>query len=199
MAKTFNHRPGLLTIEEAAIYCGVAPAAISEWIKKEKLPSEPFPDGSIGVAVQDLTAFPTARLDSKHDRLSDAMNFLIVDDDAEFREVLASGLRMTWKDARIEEVKSGFEASQMITRFHPNVILLDINLPGADGMDVCSLIRQNPRLAQTVIICMSGLAHSQTRQMVLERGADAFLTKPVSKKTLHQLVKKLLASRKRIP
>ncbi|MEM8915069.1 MAG: PleD family two-component system response regulator [Pseudomonadota bacterium] len=87
-----------------------------------------------------------------------------------------------------EDGPSGLEAAQ---RLLPDVILLDVMMPGINGFDVCRLLKENPATAHVPVVLVTALAERDYRLRGLDAGADDFLTKPVDDAILIARVKSL--------
>jgi len=87
---------------------------------------------------------------------------------------------------------SGEEAVEAVTRHHPDLILLDIMLPGVDGFEVCQRIRENPEWNDIRIVLVTALGSEANVTKGLDLGADAYVTKPFSHADLVAKVKELL-------
>jgi DNA-binding response OmpR family regulator len=106
---------------------------------------------------------------------------LIVDDDVEICDTFTDILRHAGYDVHV--VKSGTEAFRVLRRVAPDVVLLDMNMPGVSGILTLSFIKHLTRLAQTRIIIVSGHPDlAATAKAVW--GADMYLAKPVSPRQL---------------
>lgn len=103
---------------------------------------------------------------------------LVVDDDELTRQLLESLLEMEG-GYRLMFAKDGSEALELANSSPPDVILLDIVMPGIDGFEVCRQLRANPALRQVPIVLLTGLEGRASRLKGLEAGADEFLNKPV--------------------
>ncbi len=108
---------------------------------------------------------------------------LVVEDDPSIRRVIVLALK-SGGYVKIAEVSSGDEALLEAVRFHPDLVLLDIMLPGLDGLSVCRALRANPATAETAIIMLT--AKDDNRDVVtgLDAGANDYITKPFSKDVL---------------
>jgi len=82
----------------------------------------------------------------------------------------------------------GLEAIEKAEEAHPNIILMDIQMPAMDGLEAIRRLRRDPDFAATPIISLTALAMSGDRERCLQAGANEYLSKPVS---LKQLVKKI--------
>ena len=107
---------------------------------------------------------------------------LIVDDDATARETLIAMLE--GEHYHLELATDGFQALQMLGRIQPDLILLDVMMPGMDGFEVCRRIRSTPRLAEVPIILLTALDDRAALLKGIESGADDFLTKPADRREL---------------
>lgn len=101
---------------------------------------------------------------------------LIVDDDAAGREVLVSILEPDGYELILAE--NGFQALDLASAIHPDIILLDIMMPGMDGFEVCRKIRGEKEIAEVPILFLSALDDRQSLLNGLEAGADDFINKP---------------------
>src|SRR5688572_10358928 len=102
---------------------------------------------------------------------------LVVDDDPSICRMFQLLLR----DAgyRVSTVGSGEEVLQFLKVLSPDVILLDISLPGINGVEVARLIKEDPLRAFIPIIIITALGDMKTKVAGLDAGADDFLVKPV--------------------
>ncbi len=101
---------------------------------------------------------------------------LIIDDDAVSRETLAAILVNS--GYLIISAASGAEGLEIGPKFNPDVILLDVMMPGMNGFEVCQLMRKDPALSEVPIIMVTALDDRDSRLAGLEAGADDFLSKP---------------------
>jgi signal transduction histidine kinase len=115
---------------------------------------------------------------------------LIVDDNASARETLLAMLE--GENYQIEMAKDGFQALQILNRRQPDLILLDVMMPGMDGFEVCRRIRATLQLAEVPIIILTALDDRASLMMGLEAGADDFLSKPVDRYELQARVRTIV-------
>ena len=112
---------------------------------------------------------------------------LIVDDDKHIAELIS--LYMMKDGYETEEVYDGREAVKMVSSFQPDLILLDLMLPGMDGYQVCTEIRKNSRVP---IIMLTAKGETFDKVLGLELGADDYIVKPFDPKELVARVKAVL-------
>ncbi len=116
---------------------------------------------------------------------------LVVDDDDDVREGLARALARAGGYDVITAADS-FEAGMQFARFQPDVVLLDVVMPGMGGLDVCARMRAMAGGRRLRIIILSGYGGESTKQQSLFVGADMFLSKPQDIQTLLMHIDELL-------
>jgi signal transduction histidine kinase len=107
---------------------------------------------------------------------------LIVDDSQSARETLLAAL--DGQGYQLVTAQNGSEALQLASEVRPDVILLDVMMPGMDGFEVCRRIRATPELAEVPIALLTALDDHTSLLKGLEAGADDFFTKPIERKEL---------------
>jgi DNA-binding response OmpR family regulator len=107
---------------------------------------------------------------------------LVVEDDADIAELVR--LYLERAGHTVDVVMSGGEAIERLDSDPPDVVVLDVMLPGVDGLTICREIRSRPRTAGAAIIILSARAGEGDRIRGLELGADDYVTKPFSPKEL---------------
>ena len=115
---------------------------------------------------------------------------LIVEDNALNVNTIESYL--TAKGYRSIVANDGQAAIELTQQHHPDLILMDIQMPGMDGLEAIIKIRQNPQLVAIPIIALTALAMDGDRQKCLRAGANDYLTKPVKLKQLYTTIQQLL-------
>ena len=107
---------------------------------------------------------------------------LIADDEPDILEIIQYNLKN--EGYEVATAKNGNDALDLAKRFQPDLIILDIMMPGKTGIEVCNLLRMQPAFNDTLIIFLTALSDEGTEIKGLETGADDYLTKPVSPKVL---------------
>lgn len=107
---------------------------------------------------------------------------LIADDEPDILEIIQYNLRN--EGYEVITAKNGNEAIDMAKKFQPDLIILDIMMPGKNGIEVCNILRLQPAFNDTLIIFLTALSDEGSEVKGLETGADDYLTKPVSPKIL---------------
>lgn len=126
---------------------------------------------------------PEAQSELNHQR---PRRFLLVDDQQDVAEGLARLLRFDGHETRV--ATGGLEALDLAAVYQPQVVLLDINLPGMNGYEVARRIREQPWGRNTVVIALSGLGEEEDVRQSKEAGFDHHLVKPIKSETLYELL-----------
>jgi DNA-binding response OmpR family regulator len=105
------------------------------------------------------------------------MKVLVVDDEPDVREVVNLCFGLRWPDAEVSSAGDGEQVLKAIELDAPDLILLDINLPGMDGFQTCQEIR---RISDVPIVMLSARDGEVDKVRGLEMGADDYITKPFS-------------------
>lgn len=111
-----------------------------------------------------------------------AKKILIADDEPDILEIIQYNLQN--EGYEVVTAKNGNEALEQAKRFNPDLIILDIMMPGKNGIEVCNILRLQPAYKDTLITFLTALSDEGTEVKGLETGADDFITKPVSPKVL---------------
>ncbi|RME65560.1 MAG: PleD family two-component system response regulator [Alphaproteobacteria bacterium] len=114
---------------------------------------------------------------------------LVVDDVLPNVKLLAAKLTQEYFD--VLTATSGTEALKLVGREMPDIVLLDVMMPGMDGFEVCRRIKANPATAHIPVVMVTALDQASDKVAGLEAGADDFLTKPVDDLALYARVRSL--------
>lgn len=120
-----------------------------------------------------------------------AGRILVIDDEPQIRRVMRTTL--IGAGYEVEDAKSGEEGCEKVIRFHPNLVLLDINMPGMGGLAACKTIRSDKDVA---IVMLTVRDSEADKVAALDAGADDFITKPFS---TPELLARIRAALRRVP
>ena len=113
----------------------------------------------------------------------------IVDDDLSIRQVISLILG---EFCTVEQIETGAEALQKAAVMMPDLILLDVNMPGMGGFEVCKHLKANPATEQIAVIFITALDTNESEEKGLEMGAVDFIRKPISERIVQARVSNVL-------
>jgi DNA-binding response OmpR family regulator len=113
---------------------------------------------------------------------------LIVDDSEAFRRLNAEILKMDGHQVLM--ARNGRETLELVRSERPDILLLDIMMPGLDGFEVCRELKGDPVPRGTVVVMVTALSES-VRYRALQAGADEYVTKPITSRKMRDLVRTL--------
>jgi signal transduction histidine kinase len=116
---------------------------------------------------------------------------LVADDEPDMLRFLKSQLNTRY---RVIEAVDGLQALEKAGEFLPDIILLDMNMPGKDGLQVCRELREKAPTRDIPVIILTARADEETKLVSLSAGANDFLSKPFSTTELHVRLKNLVVS-----
>jgi len=119
---------------------------------------------------------------------------LMVDDDALITEVIGTVLRSN--GFRFESAPDGVEGLRKARDLHPDLIFLDISMPGMDGFQTCRRLKEDPATRKIPVVMLTAYADRESRIQALEAGANDFLTKPVDNTELVVRANNLLKAKR---
>jgi len=115
---------------------------------------------------------------------------LVIDDEKDLLELVRYNLEKEgYRIKTAEDGEAGLEAAK---RELPDIVIVDLMLPGIDGLDVCRRLRADERTARTPIIMLTAKSAETDRVVGLEMGADDYITKPFSPRELAARIKAVL-------
>ena len=115
---------------------------------------------------------------------------LIVDDEPDIIEFLSYNLKK--EGFKVYSANNGTEAIEVATKKLPHLIILDVMMPGIDGLETCERIREIPKLSNVLIAFLTARGEDYSQIAGFEKGADDYITKPIKPKLLVSRIKALL-------
>lgn len=115
---------------------------------------------------------------------------LIIDDDSDIRSFIRYNLEKS--DYKVLAADNGKEGVEIVKEHKPDLILLDVMMPGMDGMEVCTLIREDKELKQPVIAFLTARSEDYSQIAGFDAGGDDYITKPIRPRVLLSRVQALL-------
>ncbi len=182
---------------EVAKVCGVVNQTVINWIRAGRLKASTTPGGQFRVYPEDLRAFLLdngMKIPEDLKRLFrlDQVSVLVVEDDRTLNDLVTVHLRRSWPNARLFQAFDGFEAGSLLGVNRPQAVLLDLNLPGVDGFELCRRIKIEEGFEQPLVVAMTSSSDPDVEEQVLSLGADGFFKKPVNFEDLIAFLRKRL-------
>lgn len=123
---------------------------------------------------------------AEHNPMDHGLRILIVEDDADAADCTAMLMRLVGHDARI--ANSGEDALQIAPDYQPDAVLLDLGLPGLNGLEVAQTLREQAKTRRPFLIAVTGFGRELDRERSRAAGIDLHLTKPVNTEQLEQIL-----------
>jgi excisionase family DNA binding protein len=189
MVNQGKNAKSIYTTHEVSHLLHVNPRSVINWIEQSLLPSYRTPGGHRRIRRDDLLAFLRKhQIPTPESLVEGKFSVLIVDDEQEIVDIMKVFLQRQG-GYQIATASDGITALIEVGRAKPDLMILDIMIPGVDGIEVCRRIKADSN-NRTVIIAVSGNSEHENR--ILESGADAFMSKPIDLEKLHTEAKRLL-------
>ncbi len=184
-----------LTTGQIASSCQVTIPTVKRWIREGHLTAFQTAGGHFRVTeeefrrFQDALRMPVERTGTEAEALP---KILVIDDDAALLDTLWEALTLDGR-YKVEVAQDGYEGLIKVGSFAPNLLVLDIRMPGLNGFQVCRRVKGDPATRDIRILAITGHSVHHTREQILEAGADGFLEKPVRLDDLQAEVARLIA------
>jgi two-component system, OmpR family, response regulator len=181
-------KPVIYSALEVANICGVVNQTAINWINNGYLTAFKTPGGQYRVYPDDLVDFMSSRnMHIPMKLLSTCTNkaaynsgtLLVIDDDKTFNTLVASCIREKFPELDIIQAYDGFDAGVQLSSKHPRCIILDLDLPGIDGFELCRKINENKEYGKPAVIVVTGLQDEENEKKIENLGIVKFFRKPL--------------------
>jgi excisionase family DNA binding protein len=175
---------------------GVAVASISKWIDAGQLEAGKTPGGHRRVAKEDLIAFlRRQKLPVPLELNPPPLRVLVVDDETAVTTWLAEEITAKHPEYEVLQANDGYSAGEIVALSKPNVVILDIRMPGIDGFEVCRRIKSREETKDISIIAITAHPSDEVQHRIREAGATVCFAKPLDIEVLLAAVESALAGR----
>ncbi|MGV8073095.1 MAG: response regulator [Syntrophobacteraceae bacterium] len=190
----------VVSVNQAGEYCRVSPQTIVNWINTGKLKAYKTAGGHRRIMKSDLAdflhkhnmpAFGSSSL-SKDDSGAKRKRVLVVDDDPVIVQTITAALEEDRHNYEVNSASDGFEAGMKVGDFKPDLVILDIMMPGLDGYEVCHTLKTAENTRHVKIIVLSGYLSDENYRKMREFGADECFSKPFPLDQLKEEVARFL-------
>jgi len=188
----------LYTTHDISRLLQVDPSTVSKWIDRGILVAFRTPGGHRRVRSGDLRTFLIAHEMPVPEELGSAtVKLLIVDDEKPVLDAIKRAFKPFASQVELTTTSSGVEALLAVSELKPHGMLIDLNMPEVDGLEVCRRIRARKQLESVKLITMTGRHTQDLIDQSLKAGAVACLGKPVDPQQVLELFRVPLAMSRR--
>ena len=170
-----------LTPTQAGKLLNVAPVTVRAWALEGRLDFTTTPGGHRRFKKSDILQFAQEKGIQELNPQT-TQRLLVVDDNREFAEFLSHTIANPQVFTSI--ANDGFDAGMQVHSFKPTIVLLDLVMPGMDGIEMCKRIKKDPLTQHIRVIAITGFDEKNIIQKVLNAGAEVCLIKPFREKQL---------------
>jgi CheY-like chemotaxis protein len=116
----------------------------------------------------------------------------IIDDDPRFVAALRSHVEQALPQAEVRDAGNREEIGELLTSFRPELLFLDVIMPSVDGFDVCARVHEDPALAGTAVVVVSGVLTPAARHRFKQLGAKLCVSKPLQPAVVDAVLREYL-------
>lgn len=201
MAKMSNMSKKIYyTTGEIAEICHASRATVFNWIKAGKLKASRIPGGKYKIFRRDFLDFlrksNLLALLEESNSLHQTTKILIIDDQPDIVEAIKIFLEKSNPHFHVRGVTNGFGAGHLIHSFKPDIVILDLFMPGLDGFAVCRDVKSNLVTKNIKIIAITGYPTEENIEKIKKEGADAVFAKPLDYNNLLKRIERLVKLKK---
>ncbi|MFO7564635.1 MAG: response regulator [Enhygromyxa sp.] len=165
---------------DVAKICCVTPTTVIRWIEDGLIPAFKTVGGHRRVRREDLERVCRDRnIPFNVPTGTEVGRILVVDDEPVVLELVRDVLKELSHKFEVEVAKDAFDAGRLVVSFRPQLIFLDLMMPGVDGFEVCARLKKDPATANTEVIAITGYYTEANMERILAAGAAACLKKPL--------------------
>jgi excisionase family DNA binding protein len=165
---------------DVAKICCVTPTTVIRWIEDGLIPAFKTVGGHRRVRREDLEKVCRDRnIPFNVPTGTEVGRILVVDDEPVVLELVRDVLKELSHKFEVEVAKDAFDAGRLVVAFRPQLIFLDLMMPGVDGFEVCTRLKKDPATTNTEVIAITGYYTDANMERILGAGAAACLKKPL--------------------
>lgn len=168
------------TTFEVGKLCQVYHTTVINWINKGQLKAYTTPGKHRRIQKNDLLDFMRKFNIHIPPELQDQKKILVVDDDKSMLRLIERAFSKNSSTIQVQLISNGVEALVSVGKEIPDLIILDIVMPGMDGIEVCRTLKSNPQTEKIKIIVISGVKISEEQEKFLKKNVDEIFQKPFS-------------------
>ncbi len=177
----------LLSVSQVAALLQVSPVMVNTWISNGALPSHKTADGRDNIKAIEVKKHAQRHNIKLEGDINKITKVLIVDDDSHVADFLKDYLESRNTVYDVHRTGISFMAEKLVKRFHPHVMIIDLRMPGMDGIELCEHFKEQIHQGLRVI-GISGYWSNDEKREFLEAGGIACLDKPLDIQKLNDLL-----------
>lgn len=189
--------------QQIAEMCHVTRGSVIRWIREGKLQAAMTAGGHSRVAAGEIAKLlaslrmpvPAELIEVSAKSPNRLSKVLIVDDEPSICDLLELFFEQFFPGVEVRVARNGFDAGMLAGSFSPDLIMLDLKMPGMDGFEVCQKIRSTSELKHAKILAMTGIDEDGIKKKFFNLGADAHIKKPFNLKELNAEISALYGTR----
>ena len=191
--------PKRFTTGQIAQHCHVTPETVANWIKADRLKASTTPGGHYRVNIDELVRFCQAHgfeVPADWESSASPPTVLVIDDDPDLLHALIPNLEAPGR--RVVGADDVAHAGMLLMKYRPDVVILDLHLPGTDGIRIASILRKESQLTGTRIVVLSGYIDEVVQEAMKDLEVDYYVNKPPDFDQLSKIIDELLSKPKRV-
>lgn len=173
-----------LTPAEVARLLMVSPVTVRQWAQKGILRSKATLGGHRRFTLPEVQEFARSRGLQLANETRESIRILIVDDDIQVSKMLSELLDILPYVIETLTAIDGFDAGSKVHSFHPEIVLMDLMMPGMNGFETCRRLKQDPATKGIRVIAMTGYPSQENVDKIIQAGAETCLAKPIVRNQL---------------
>lgn len=177
------------TPNEVAQLFMVSPVTVRQWAQKGLLSAALTAGGHRRFLRQELIRFAQDRGLTLNWPGDGKTKILIVEDDTQVAGFLLEYLSGRPGVDGVDVATSGFDAGRKVQNFAPDIVLLDLMMPGVDGFAVCRNLKNDPATRSIRVVAMTGYPTAENIERIMDAGAEVCLQKPIDTQRLLELLR----------
>ena len=178
----------VLKPNDVAAMLRVETATIRRWANDGLLKAHVTPGGHRRFDFGEIRRFAAEHGIALQTSFENVTKILVVDDDKRVARTIARMLSASKQDVQVQCAFDGFSAGQTVATYGPDVIVLDLFMPGLDGFSLCRVLKNDPETAGIRIIAITGDPDASSAKRVVKLGAEVCLPKPIKKDVLFKAI-----------
>jgi excisionase family DNA binding protein len=171
----------------------VDPGSVANWVDQRLLKAHRTPGGHRRIRVEDLIAFlRDHQMPIPAALRTTPVRVVVVDGEAAVTHLIARAIKTAHPEYEVVEAHDGFQAGAAVMSLKPDLVVLDLRMPGIDAFGVCSMIKANENSRHAEVLAMIADPSAETDERIRKCGARACLAKPLDIRALMEHVEALV-------